>query len=122
MTNKNTMSNTKVRHSQPFRTPEGYLEALPDRIMARIDAEQARRTETRCPSRARIINIYMRYATGIAAAVAFFVMYSQSGVARMEENAAATQTETRLASASDMVYDYMLLDDQTLYDYDDAEE
>ena len=90
--------------------------------MARIDAGQMQGVTAKRPSRARIINMYMRYATGVAAAVAFFVMYSQSNVSRMEDSEQPAQTETRLASASDLVYDYMLLDDQMIYDYDDVEE
>lgn len=116
------MNHIKSRTSQPFRVPEGYFETLPDRIMARIDAEQMPKSVVKRPSRARIINMYMRYATGVAAAVMFFIMYSQSNVSKMDDREPAAQEEVRLASASDQVYDYLMLDDQNVYDYDDIEE
>lgn len=122
MTNRDTMNHRKSRDSQPFRAPEGYLETLPERIMACIDAGHVIKAAPKRPSRARIINMYMRYATGVAAAIVFFIMFVQSNVAQMEDAEQTTQTETRLASVSDQVYDYLLLDDQMIYDYDDVEE
>ena len=116
------MQHTANKKKQSFLIPEGYLETLPGRIMERIDAESAVKPSAKRPSRARIINMYMRYAAGVAAAVAFFVMLSQSNVAQMQDNSGQAPTETKLASASDMLYDYMMLEDQVEYDYENVEE
>lgn len=134
------MNTPNIPKNNPFRTPAGYFDQLPAAVMKRIvqaEAEKAKVVPASKPrpSRARTLNIYMRYVAGIAATVVFFLLFTLSGERTAQQApvpstaeataAPAKAADTQLADASpttDQLYDYLLYTSQDVYDYETLSE
>ncbi|MBO6190069.1 MAG: hypothetical protein J6N92_04570 [Alloprevotella sp.] len=132
------MNTPNIPKNNPFRTPAGYFDQLPAAVMKRIvqaEAEKAKVVPASKPrpSRARTLNIYMRYVAGIAATVVFFLLFTMSGERTVQQAPATAEAtaapakaaDTQLADASpttDQLYDYLLYTSQDVYDYETLSE
>jgi len=107
--------------SDVFSTPEHFFDALPQQILARIDAAEQPTFEVRKTKkhRARTLTILSRYVAGVAALLLFFFVVTQSTQnTTSAANADGTvQQQIAAESHADRLYDYMLFSDQNLYDY-----
>lgn len=134
------MNTLDIPKNNPFRTPAGYFDQLPAAVMKRIAQAEAEKAKVAPaskprPSRARTLNIYMRYVAGIAATVVFFLLFTMSGERTVQQAPApatadaasvpAKASDTQLANASantDQLYDYLLYTSQDVYDYETLSE
>lgn len=116
----------------PFIVPEGYFPQLERRVMQRIDAElqagqtvadgllhspQPDRQPAKKPLRKRLLPFI-----GVAASVAAFAVIAQTWPERAREKAEAPQLDYMISKdyteqGVESVYDYLLLDNETVYDY-----
>lgn len=119
------MKQTDKKRS-PFVMPEGYVEDFTFRMMKRIDAEAqaAIPALSRKPRRGRMMQLYVRYAAGVAAALAFFMVCTRAASDQLAGGSAAAQhamvndAKAMAAAHSDAMYDYLMIDGQTVYDYE----
>lgn len=115
------MEPTIDKASNPFRAPEGYFDSFTERMMARIDAEAAVQPAKRPGIRiGRLVQSYTRYAAAVAAILAFFFVLTRNG---MSEQPAAAQPATVgsqffAQSDDDELYEYMLMNEMNIYDYE----
>ena len=119
----------KKDKSNPFLMPEGYVEDFTANIMAMIDAGQQTKipaaktsvqhtaTQVKKPS----FHVVVKWLSGVAAVIAFFFAFTygvNQQTAAMQPEAGASVAGQEIASSnSDLVYDYMMMDDQKIYDY-----
>lgn len=125
-----TLNASKRDKHNPFVMPEGYIEDFTANIMAQIDrtlAVPAHTEETAVPTTTLSIQprlkwrIMTRWISGVAAVLAFFLVFAHSENQNSNSSAQSStsniQSSEMASSNSDMVYDYMMMDDLKLYDY-----
>lgn len=119
-----------LSNANPFKTPEGYFDTLSDRIMARIDEEEAKTTEKKSETaqiakvvsmkqkNASVFKYAIRWAIAAAACLALvFVGVDYFG----EENKTIAQNQTVAEEyddeyAEDMI-SYSMMDESDVYCY-----
>ena len=119
-----------LSNANPFKTPEGYFDTLSDRIMARIDEEEAKTTEKKSETaqvakvvsmkqkNASVFKYAIRWAIAAAACLALvFVGVDYFG----EGNKTIAQNQTVAEEyddeyAEDMI-SYSMMDESDVYCY-----
>ncbi|MBR1732559.1 MAG: hypothetical protein IJ729_02305 [Alloprevotella sp.] len=115
------MEPTIDKAHNPFRVPEGYFDTFTGRMMARIDAEAAVQPAGRRGLRlGRLVRSYTRYAAAVAAILAFFFVLTRTGVAEQSaaSQPAAVGSQFFAQSDDDELYEYMLMNEMNIYDYE----
>lgn len=112
----------EYNHSRqkPFKVPEGYFENFEDRIMKQIDASEkavGKRTKTSVKPLWRVWPF-----AGVAAAIALALVIAgltPESLPSVSENTATEVMITQDLSDKNIesVYDYLVLDNETIYDY-----
>ncbi|MBP3227845.1 MAG: hypothetical protein J6M53_03555 [Bacteroidaceae bacterium] len=103
----------------PFRIPDGYFDTLTERVMAHVP-EQAPAVQLPRRSLWQVVRPYLS-----AAAVVAVVALGTKALQRAEPAAGyAAPTQFSVATApsnalSDDLYSYLMLDDQSLYAFND---
>lgn len=119
-----------LSNANPFKTPEGYFDTLSDRIMARIDEEEAKTAEEKTESaqvarvvsmkqkKSSVISYTIRWAVAAAACLALvFIGVDYFGV----ENKTIAHNQT-IAEEYDDEYgedmiSYSMMDESDVYCY-----
>jgi len=112
---------TTNKQKNPFIMPERYTEEFTFRMMLRIDREgQTRPTASSSVLRRHLYQSYVRYAIGVAAVMAFFHVCTRTSLVEMQTNSPVAQQENKMMASTgkDAVYYYLMMNDQTLYDYE----
>lgn len=92
---------SKEREKQFFKSPEGYFDKLPDRVMQRVTAETQQK--------ARILPLRRKSAL-FAAAATLFLLISVGSLFLVRNNSGALPAEMEIAEAD-------IIDQLLIYDY-----
>lgn len=106
----------------PFLMPEGYLDGFTEKMMARIDAVpyELVLTQNRKKKRSTSIRYFTRYAAGVAATLVFFFVLSHRVAVHFSDTAAVNIGDQDFVAQTDedLLYEYMLMTEQNVYDYE----
>ncbi len=114
--------NSSASSQQPFRVPEGYFETLTSRVMAHIPET----TSPAAPQRRTLWQIVRPYLSA-AAVVAVVALGTKSLQQSVPAAGYQQEVQTQVATAADNLlndelYSYLMLDDQSLYNYSDEQQ
>lgn len=120
---------TADKHKTPFIVPEGYLEGFTLRMMQRIDTSAPMRVLSLQKNRRKPVQYaYLRYALGAAAVMALFVVGMWTSFVEKQTTLPMAQTtgtseQKKMASTDkDAVYYYLMMNEQTIYEYEASNE
>lgn len=107
------------RERNPFLVPEGYFESLTGRVMGRLPEAAS----AIVPFRKRNRLLYWLSACSVAAAISisFLLAGMENGWNARSSYAGETKFSQAGVSGDEDIYDYLLLDEENVYDYATAE-
>lgn len=114
------LPNSNNRQHNPFKVPDGYFESLDSRIMKRIEASEARVIKRRSTSVRPLWRVLP--LVGIAATIALAIVIAglhSDGMSTVSNNPVDEVKITQDLSDKNIesVYDYLVLDNEIIYDY-----
>jgi len=123
------MPHTRLTFSRrnPFKVPDNYFEELEQRVMQRIDEQERSRGPVEMPGypvrrHQRRILRYLLPLTEMAAAVALVSLIAYNVIGGANQWGDSGMWETKLTkehaeTPADATYEYLMLDNETIYDY-----
>ena len=114
------------RQKNPFQVPDGYFDNFTDRMMAALPQKEEKQVVQRRPKASfRKWMLRLSPVIGAAAMLVCAVVYQfnfspVNGHGNMAKNQVVeTQsTDNNLSKVADVAYDYLMLDNMKIYDYE----